>query len=97
MEEMLQKATTNMIDAINNLSEKDRDFLLNYKPCIIHGYAWDTGSDYNRIKNILSIKTDSDGHSGASFSVCLRSAIERLNTILVVPCRVVVYADEVLE
>ena len=91
MEEMLQKATTNMIDAINNLSEKDREFILNYKPCINHGYSWDTGSDYNRIKNILSIKTDSDGHSGASFSVCLRSAIEKLNNI------VVVYAEEILE
>ena len=91
MEEMFKKATGNMVDAINDLSEKDRDYLLNYKPCINHGYAWDTGSDYNRIKKMLSIKTESDGHSGASFSVCLRSAIETLNNL------VVVYAEEVSE
>ena len=38
-----------------------------------------------------NIKTESDGHSGASFSVCLRSAIETLNNL------VVVYAEEVSE
>ena len=91
MEEIFKKATTNMVDVINSLSEKDRDFLLNYEPCINYGYAWDIEPDYNRIKNILSIKTYSDGHSGASFSVCLRSAIETLNNL------VVVYAEEALE
>ena len=83
MEDMFKKATNNMIVAIDSLSEKDREFILNYKPYINHGYAWDTNYDYNRIKNILSIKTDSDGHSGASFSVCLRSAIETLNCLVV--------------
>ena len=98
MEEMFKKATANMVDAINSLSEKDRNFILNYNPCIKHE---NTGPNYIpqiiAIKKELSIKTDSDGHSGASFSVCLRSAIEKLNNILVVPSRVVVYAEDVLE
>ena len=91
MEEMFKKATANIVDAINDLSEKDRDYLLNYKPCINMGLLWVNESDYNRIKKMLSIKTDRDGHSGASFSVCLRSAIEILNNL------VVVYAEEVSE
>ena len=88
MDEMFKKATNNMVDAINGLSEKDREYLLNYEPCVNRGFAWDTEREYNRIKNILSIKTDSDGHSGASFSICLRSAIETLNN------PIVVYAEE---
>ena len=38
----------------------------------------DQNSRYNKIKDILSIKTNSDGHSGASFAVCLRGAIEEI-------------------
>lgn len=87
---MFQKATNNMIDAINTLSEEDREYLLNYEPSINRGFLWDSESNYNRIKNILSIKTDSDGHSGASFSICLRSAIQSMKDL------VVVQAEEVL-
>ena len=88
MDEMFKKATNNMINTINSLSEKDREYLLNYEPCVNRGFAWDTESEYSRIKNILSIKTDRDGHSGASFSICLRSAIETLESLTVV------YAEE---
>ena len=88
MDEMFQKATNKMVDAINRLSEKDREYIINYEPCVNCGFAWDTGSEYSRIKNILSNKTNSDGHSGASFSICLRSAIEILKDLTIV------YAEE---
>lgn len=77
-ESMFRKATDNMKNAINSLSEEKRNFLLKYEPCADRGYAWDENQNYKKIKNILSIITDSDGHSGASFSVCLRGAIEEI-------------------
>ena len=50
MDEMFKKVTNNMVDATNSLSEKDREYLLNYDPCVNRGFAWDTGSEYSRIK-----------------------------------------------
>jgi len=40
-------------------------------------FYWDEGEKYN-LKNTLTIKTDSDGYSGASISIFLRAAIEQL-------------------
>jgi len=91
-EEMFRKVTENMKNAINSLPKEKREFILTYKPCLNRGYAWDENITYKEIKNILSIKTDSDGHSGASFSICLRGAIEQLQ--LQTP---IVHADEVIE
>ena len=89
-EELFRKVTENMKNAINSLPEKKRNFILTYEPCSNRGYAWDENITYKEIKNILSIKTDCDGHSGSSFSCCLRGAIEQLQ----IP---IVHADEVIE
>ena len=75
---MFRQATENMKNAIHSLPEEKKKFILEYEPCADRGYAWDENETYKEIKEILSIKTDSDGHSGASFSVCLRCAIEQL-------------------
>lgn len=76
--EMFRKATENMNVAIKSLSDEDYTFILDYEPSSDRGYAWDGCKTYNSIKDKLSCKTDSDGHSGASFAVCLRGAIEQL-------------------
>ena len=78
MDNYFQTCVYNMKEAIYELPNKDKQYLLNFKPDENHGYYMDQNSRYNKIKDILSIKTDSDGHSGASFSVCLRGAIQEI-------------------
>ena len=73
-----QKVTYNMKQAIHELPDEDKKYLLEFKPNENQGYYMDQNSRYNKIKDILSIKTNSDGHSGASFAVCLRGAIEEI-------------------
>ena len=77
-DDIFRRATDNMKNAINALPENQKKFLLEYEPREDRGYLWDENPNYKQIKDILSIKTDSDGHSGASFSVCLRGAIKEL-------------------
>ena len=45
-ESMFRKATDNMKNAINSLSEEKRNFLLKYEPCADRGYAWDENQNY---------------------------------------------------
>ena len=77
--DIFQKATHHMKQAIHELSDKDKNFILTFQPCENKGYAWESNKKYQQIKNILSDKTDRDGHSGASFSICLRGAIHEIN------------------
>ena len=78
MDNIFEISINNMKNAIDSLNEKDKNYILNYEPCLNRGFLWDEGIEYKRIKDVLSVKTDSDGHSGASFSICLRAAIEQL-------------------
>jgi len=65
-----------MKEAIYQLSENDKVFLLHFQPEESKGYSWDQNQTYNQIKHILDQITNKDGHSGASFSICLRNAIQ---------------------
>tara|TARA_B100001094_G_C18044781_1_gene726833 strand:+ start:663 stop:974 length:312 start_codon:yes stop_codon:yes gene_type:complete len=80
-------AVNQMIDAINS-DNNIRDYLLQFEPDEQTGYAWSQDPQYKRYALILDQKTNSTGHSGASFACCLREAIDIIR-------RGVVIAEEV--
>ena len=89
-----RRALINMKNSINNLSLSDKNYILNFEPHEEDGYAWDQDENYQRIENILSTETDSDGHSGASFAICLRFAIKELKCLPIVQSTEVVPSTE---
>lgn len=56
------------------------DFLLNFTPDDDTGYAWTQNEEFKQISKFLERETNSDGHSGASFAVCLRTSIQDLQS-----------------
>ena len=73
--DMWKQCVENMKNSIHELSENQWIFLINYEPNENTGYYLDDNNDLNKIKKILTTKTDPDGHSGCSFTLCLRQAI----------------------
>lgn len=61
-----------------------RIFFINFTPDENTGYAWSQVPEYRYYTNILDRLTDETGHSGASFSICLREAINRIREEIVV-------------
>ena len=84
---MWNNAVNQMIDAINR-DNNIRDFLLHFEPDDNTGYAWTQDPQYKRYALILDRKTNSTGHSGASFACCLREAVDIIRKGIVI-------ADEV--
>ena len=80
---MWNNAVNQMIDAINS-DNNIRDFLLQFEPDDNTGYAWSQDSQYKRYARILDRKTNSIGHSGASFACCLREAVDIIRMGVVV-------------
>ena len=69
---MMEKAINNMMKVI----EKDKelyDWFINYEPDNKNGYIYSSNDNLDKISKLV----DSDGHSGASFSICLRMCKER--------------------
>ena len=85
---MWNNAVNQMINAINS-DNNIRDFFMNFEPDDDTGYAWSQDPQYKYYARILDDKTNSTGHSGASFACCLRESVEIIR-------RGVVVAEEVL-
>jgi hypothetical protein len=77
-DEMWQRVVKNMKEAIHELPENHWTFLMNFEPDPERGYCFEMNNNYKTIENIISRKTDSDGHSGASFACCLRCALDEI-------------------
>jgi hypothetical protein len=75
-----------MINAIHELPENQWTYLINFEPNPETGYSFNTDNHYKTIENIISDKTNSDGHSGSSFAVCMRCAVENIRTTNIVEC-----------
>mgnify|MGYP001181545099 CR=1 FL=1 len=88
-----KRALINMKNSIDKLSLSDKNYILNFEPHEEYGYAWDQDKNYKKIENILSRETDSDGHSGVSFSLCLRTTIEELKCLPIVQSTEIVSED----
>lgn len=80
-------AVNQMINAINS-DNNIRDFLIEFEPDENTGYTWSQDPQYKHYAKILDRKTNSTGHSGASFSLCLKESIDNIR-------RGVVVAEEV--
>tara|TARA_B100001248_G_scaffold207133_1_gene161177 strand:- start:787 stop:1107 length:321 start_codon:yes stop_codon:yes gene_type:complete len=84
---MWNNAVNQMIDAINS-DNNIRDYLIKFMPDDNTGYSWTQDTRYKQYSHILDIKTNSTGHSGASFACCLREAVDIIRKGIVI-------ADEV--
>lgn len=80
---MWNNALNQMISAINS-DNNMRDFFIQFEPDADKGYAWYQSPEYRYYTSILEQKTDSSGHSGASFSCCLREAVNHIRKEIVV-------------
>ena len=71
---MMEQSVNNMIRVIRS----DIDlytWFINYNPQDSTGFMFDSHPNVIRISQLV----DSDGHSGASFAICMRMAKKRLN------------------
>ena len=78
-----ERAVNLMITSIksdNNMC----NFFIDFKPDENTGYAWSQNPEYRYYTKILDRLTYSSGHSGASFAICLREAINRIREEIVV-------------
>ena len=76
-EAAMEYSVNNMVDAINSHPQM-KSFFLNYNPPDNKGYIFNSDPEYKKYDEKLVKMVDSDGHSGASYAMCLRSAIEKL-------------------
>ena len=77
MSDHWSQAVINMKNAL----QKNNDylqFMINFSPDEDTGYAWSQNQDFKRISDFLENETNSDGHSGASFAICLRTSIQEI-------------------
>ena len=76
MEQMYEKCTNNMVEKIMNHNDKSlMRWVIDYEPT--NGYMFNNNSQLRIISNLV----DEDGHSGASFAICLRRAREKLSNM----------------
>lgn len=54
------------------------DFFKSFVPDENYGYAWSPNPQYKHYVRILERLTNSTGHSGASFAICLRESVQRI-------------------
>lgn len=83
MSDPWENAVNQMISAINT-DNNMRDYFISFEPDPNTGYAWYQEPLYKYYTSILDTLTNSTGHSGASFACCLREAINRIKSELVV-------------
>lgn len=62
-------------------NEEIYNYLLSFEPKENEGYCWTRDTQYKKYSDILD---DATGriHSGASFSICIRCALEEIKTEL---------------
>ena len=86
---MWGKAVDEMINAIKS-DNNIYDFFIVYEPCSDTGYSFSQDPRYKQYSDILDHKTNSTGHSGASFACCVREAVTKIREEIVVPGHIVV-------
>ena len=72
---------TQAVINMKNALQKNNDylqFMINFSPDEDTGYAWSQNQDFKRISDFLENETYTDGHSGASFAICLRTSIQEI-------------------
>ena len=73
MEQMLENSTKNMVDKIINHNDKSlMQWVIDYEPT--NGYMFNNNTQLRIISDLV----EEDGHSGASFAICLRNAREKI-------------------
>ena len=73
MEQMFENSVKNMVDKIMNYNDKSlMRWVIDYEPT--NGYMFNNSQQLTIINDLV----DEDGHSGASFAICLRRAKEQL-------------------
>ena len=76
MKQMMENSIKNMVDKIRNYNDKSlMRWVIDYEPT--NGYMF---NDNPQLK-IISDLVDEDGHSGASFAICMRKAREQLTNM----------------
>ncbi len=79
LEEAMKSAVNNMVLKIKSDDEL-YDWFINFEPDEKKGYIWTNHPNLKKIDNLVS----SDGHSGASFAICLRKTKQILiNELLI--------------
>jgi len=74
-DQMWENAVQSMKDSI--LEKEYYDFLICFKPNKCEGYTWSRNNEYKKISDDLDRKTGGI-HSGVSFSICLRVALQEI-------------------
>ena len=69
LEEAMKNNVNNMVSKIKNDSEL-YNWFMNFEPENNKGYMWTNHPNINKISELVY----SDGHSGASFAICLRKS-----------------------
>ena len=91
---MWNNAIDQMVEAINS-DNNIKDFFMNFEPESDRGYAWTQNSQYKYYARILDQKTNSTGHSGASFACCLRESVNIIRRGVVVAKEVLVVEGDI--
>ena len=73
---MWENAVQTMKESILG-NESYYDFLLCFEPNENEGYTWTKNTEYKKISDDLDNKTGCI-HSGASFSICMRAALQEI-------------------
>ena len=69
LEEAMKNNVNNMVSKIKNDTEL-YNWFINFEPENNKGYMWTNHPNINKISELVY----SDGHSGASFAICLRKS-----------------------
>ena len=73
IDQMFENSVKNMVDKIMNYNDKSlMRWVIDYEPT--NGYMFNDNPQLTIIDNLVS----EDGHSGASFAMCLRRARQEL-------------------
>lgn len=93
MSDPWENAVNQIISAINT-DNNMRDYFIRFEPDPNTGYAWYQEPQYKYYTSVLDTLTNSTGHSGVSFALCLREAINRIKSDVVVESELVVESTD---
>ena len=71
------QAVINMKNALKK-NHNYLQFMLDFSPDENTGYAWSQNQEFKKISDFIENETYTDGHSGASFAICLRTSIQEI-------------------
>ena len=71
------QAVINMKNALKK-NNSYLQFMINFSPDENTGYVWSQNEEFRKISDFIENETYTDGHSGASFAICLRTSIQEI-------------------